>query len=103
MQFAYIAVLLISIFGMVMIDRRYRLAFFVNAGRTVRVLAAAVGIFIVWDLAGIAFGIFRKGESDLALDIELLPELPVEELLFLFLLCYLSLLAYLAAKRVLPK
>ena len=102
-QLAYLGALLISIFGMVMIDRRYRLAFYKDTGLTARVLAAAVGIFLLWDIAGIALGIFRKGESDLALDIELLPELPIEEVFFLFLLSYISLLSYLALRRIFTK
>jgi lycopene cyclase domain-containing protein len=84
---------------MVMIDRRYKLAFFDDARRAAIVLASSVSVFVLWDLAGIALGIFRKGESDLALDFTILPELPLEELLFLFLLTYLSLLAYVYFSR----
>jgi lycopene cyclase domain-containing protein len=91
----YLTSLAIAIFGMVMIDRRYRLAFFLNARRTVLTLGIAVVVFVAWDVLGIALGIFRQGASVYDLGIEVLPELPVEEFFFLFLLCYLSLLCYL--------
>ena len=99
MMFAYLLALGVSIFGMVTLDRRFKLAFFADATRTVWTLAVAMGVFILWDIAGIALGIFRKGESNLTLNIEILPEFPIEELFFLFLLCYISLLGYLYAKR----
>ena len=99
MPFVYLSLLVISIFGMVMIDRRFKLAFFHDARRTALTLCSAVIAFIVWDLAGIALGIFSKGASAFSLEYELLPELPIEELFFLLLLSYLSLLSYLYFKR----
>lgn len=99
MQFFYLASLLIAIFGMVMIDRRYGLAFFYDWKRTATVLSIAMIVFVAWDLGGIALGIFSKGDSLFSLDFELLPELPIEELFFLFLLNYLSILTYLFFRR----
>lgn len=94
MQFVYLIALLVSLLGMVALDHRFKLAFFVNARRSTVVLALALVIFIAWDLAGIGLGIFSKGVSAFSLPIELLPELPLEELFFLVLLNYLSLLTY---------
>lgn len=94
MQLAYISALIVSIFGMAMIDRRFKLAFFYDKKRTLKTLSVAVCIFIIWDLAGITLGIFHKGDSPFSLPFTLLPELPLEELLFLLLLCYISLLSY---------
>lgn len=95
MEFMYLTALLVSISGMLVLDRKYSLAFFNDARRTALTISTAMTVFIVWDLAGIALGIFRQGASPFALDFQLLPELPLEELFFLFLLCYISLLAYL--------
>lgn len=103
MSLMYALALTVSIIGMVLLDRRYKLAFYDAPRRTAIVMAAAMAVFTVWDLAGISLGIFRKGASELMLDVELFPEFPVEELLFLFLLCYLSLLGYLYARRRLPE
>lgn len=84
---------------MVMIDRRFQLALFAFPRRTLAVLAISVGTFLLWDLAGILLGIFSKGTSQFSLSLELLPELPLEELFFLLLLSYLSLLCYLYLLR----
>ena len=94
MQLLYLIGLLMSIGCLSLIDRRYSLAFYYNARRTAVVMAAAIGLFVIWDFAGIGLGIFYQGSSPYALDFTLLPEFPIEELLFLFLLCYVSLLGY---------
>lgn len=94
MQLFYILALVISIGCLSLIDRKYSLAFFYDMRRTLLVMAISVGVFVLWDIAGIALGIFYQGSSPYALDFVLFPEFPIEELLFLFLLCYVSLLAY---------
>jgi len=99
MQLLYLVGLLVSIGCLSLIDRRYSLAFYHDARRSCLVMAAAIGLFIGWDLAGIGLGIFYHGSSHYALDFTLLPEFPLEELLFLFLLCYVSLLAYQFAQK----
>lgn len=99
MSALYLLTLSIAIFGMVMIDRRFSIAFYHDASRTILTLATAVGVFLLWDILGIAIGIFKQGTSGYDLGFEVLPELPIEEFFFLFLLCYLSLLCYLYISR----
>lgn len=99
MHFAYMFALLLSLFGMYMIDRRFKLCFYTDPRRTAFVLLCSVGVFTVWDLAGIALGIFSKGASDYSLAFELVPQFPIEELLFLLLLSYISLLSYVYITR----
>ena len=99
MSLLYLASLAIAIFGMVMIDRKYQLAFFHDAKRAAATVGIAVGVYILWDLLGIALGIFRQGTSGYDLGVEVLPELPIEEFFFLFLLCYLSLICYVYLRR----
>ena len=96
---AYLASLLIALFGMAVIDYRFKIAFFHDWRRSAIVIGAAIVVFVLWDLAGIGLGIFSKGASMYSLEFELLPELPIEELLFLFLLNYISLMSYLYLKR----
>ena len=97
----YLAVLLVSAAGVALIDRRWRLAAWRAPGRT----AAAVGIgtvfFVLWDAVGIATGVFVKGDSALLLGLDLAPHLPVEEPVFLAFLCYLALVVYAGAARML--
>jgi lycopene cyclase domain-containing protein len=93
-MFAYLAGLLVSIAGLALLDRRFTLAFWFNAKRTSFTLGSAVAIFLVWDVLGITLGIFKHGMSPFSLPFTIAPEFPIEEILFLFLLCYSALLIY---------
>jgi lycopene cyclase domain-containing protein len=90
----YLGALLVSIAGMVAIDVRHRLFFAVAPARAAIVLVLGVAFFLVWDLAGIDLGIFFRGNPGLLTGIQLAPELPLEELFFLTLLCYLTMNLY---------
>lgn len=94
MMFIYLGALLVSIGGLLLIDHRWKLVFWHDARRTALTIGIAMGIFVVWDLLGIGLGIFFHGGSLLTLPLRLAPEFPVEELFFLFLLCYVALLLY---------
>jgi lycopene cyclase domain-containing protein len=99
MSLLYLAALLIALTGMVMLDRRFRLFFWVDARRASIVLLVGVAFFVVWDLAGISLGIFFRGETTFMTGLQVAPELPVEELFFLALLCYLTMNLYGAVSR----
>ncbi len=101
MSVAYLAALAISIFGMVMLDRRFRLFFWRDSRRAAIVLAAGVLFFVAWDLVGIGLGVFFRGGGPWMTGLQVAPELPIEELGFLTLLCYLTMNAYAAAGIVL--
>lgn len=94
MGLLYLLALLIALTGMVMLDRRFRLFFWVAPRRAALVLLVGVAFFVVWDLAGIGLGIFFRGETDFMTGLQVAPELPVEELFFLTLLCYLTMNLY---------
>ena len=94
MNWLYLTALVISFSGMVVIDRRYNLAFFKDSKRTLLTLLISVGIFIVWDVAGIALGIFYSGNSPYMSRLYLGPEFPIEELVFLTFLTYFTLVMY---------
>lgn len=93
-QFTYLALLLFSIQGLLIADWRYKLAFWYDARATIYTLAASITVFVVWDIAGIFLGIFFHGGSPFTLPVRLLPEFPIEEIFFLFLLCYVTLILY---------
>lgn len=90
----YLIGLIIAIAGLVVIDWQFKLAFFYDRKRTALTLLAAIGLFVIWDVLGIHLGIFFHGGSDLTLPIRLMTEFPLEELFFLFLLTYVSLIVY---------
>ena len=93
-SFLYLAVLIVSILGLVGIDHKHKLALFNNLRATLASVAIAVAVFLVWDVIGISLGIFFRGNSPPLSGLLLGPELPLEELFFLILLSYNTLLAY---------
>lgn len=94
MSWLYLLVLLVSIAGLALADYRWKLAFFHDKKRAAITLVIGVAFFLVWDIAGVALGIFFVGENPYLSGIRVLPEVPVEELFFLVLLCYVTLLAW---------
>lgn len=94
MTFAYLAGLLIGIAGMATIDWRYKLAFWRNKKQTWAIVLTAMAVFLVWDFLGIWLGIFIGGTSQYQLPFSLAPHFPLEELFFLFLLSYCTLVIY---------
>lgn len=99
MQFLYGLCLLGSIAGLALIDRRLQLAMWNAPRRTLGVVGVSVAGFLLWDLAGIGLGIFFRGPGPYQSGVLLAPELPIEEVLFLTLLSYLTLLVFVGAQR----
>lgn len=95
----YLFVLLFSISGLLFIDYRYKLAFWHDKRRTAWTIGITMLIFILWDIIGITIGIFFKGNSQYILPFVIAPEFPVEELFFLFLLSFVTLLIYRGLSR----
>ena len=91
----YLAALTVSLLGMGLIDFKHKLAFFSQPLRTAITLVLAVTVFLIWDLVGIAQGIFFRGAGPYLTGITIAEELPVEEVFFLTLLSYTILIAYL--------
>ncbi|RZS66579.1 lycopene cyclase domain-containing protein [Agromyces ramosus] len=100
---AYLGGLLLSIGAMALIDARWRLAFWRSPGASAAAVGAGTVLLLLWDLAGIGFGVFFRGDSPWATGLVLAPELPVEEPVFLVFLCYLSLVAVLGIERMLRR
>ena len=96
---AYLGALLVSIGGIALLDRAHRLAFWSDWRLTAACVGIGVAGFLAWDLAGLALGIFARGDSPHMTGILLAPELPIEEVGFLTLLCYTALAAWRAFDR----
>jgi lycopene cyclase domain-containing protein len=62
-------------------------------------ISVGVIFFLIWDLFGIANGIFFRGETVGLTGLLLAPELPIEEVLFLTLLCYSTLEVFIGLGR----
>ena len=93
-SFLYLLVLIVSILGLIGIDHKHKLALFKSPRATLVSVGVAVALFLIWDVIGISLGIFFRGNSPHLSGLLLGPELPLEELFFLILLSYNTLLAY---------
>lgn len=99
--YLYLLALLFSILGLGLLDLKHDLALKRYPLPTLLSVGIGVIVFLIWDLVGIHFGIFFRGDAEHLTGITLAPELPLEEVFFLILLSYNALLAYLFfAKRV---
>ena len=99
LRFGYLGALVVSILGIGALDFRHKLALPKFPIATVSSILVGVMVFLAWDLVGIWLGIFFRGETSFLSGILLAPELPLEELFFLILLCYTSLVMYLGIAR----
>lgn len=103
----YLACLLVSAACVALLDRRWRLAAWravPGAGRrTSALVAAGSALLIVWDLVAIALGFYGRGESDAMLGVWLAPHLPLEEVVFVAFLSYVTLVVAGAVARALDR
>ena len=97
----YLAALLVGIGCMLLLDHRFRLFFWHDAAIASLITVLGTALFLVWDLAGIALGIFLRGDSPVATGIVLAPELPLEEPVFLIFLVLCTMIIYTASVRLL--
>ena len=103
MNLLYLAGLLVALTGMVVLDVRFRLFFAVAPVRAAVVMVTGVAFFLLWDLAGIGLGVFFRGNPDILTGVQLAPELPLEVLFFLALLCYSTMNLYALASRAVER
>ncbi|GAA4748171.1 hypothetical protein GCM10025783_20410 [Amnibacterium soli] len=99
----YLGGLLLSIAGLVFLDLRSKLFLGAAPRRAAAVLAIGVVGFLVWDAAGVALGIFFEGRNDLLVGIDLAPQIPLEELFFLILLCLSAMEAFALVQRLVDR
>ena len=92
MSLVYAVALLLSWACLVLLDLRFGLVLRRRPVATAIALAVGLAFFLAWDAAGIALGVFRHVDSRWASGVLLAPEFPVEELLFLLFLSYLTLI-----------
>ena len=100
----YLTALVVSLTGLGLLDYTHKLALFAGKiWQTVLTVAVGVAFFLIWDVAGIAARVFFRGPGPYQTGILIGPELPLEEVFFLTLLCYVILLSYVAVERRLNK
>jgi len=99
----YLSGLIFSLVGLGLLDWRFRTAFTVNKKAAAFAILIPTIFFIIWDVAGIAMGIFFRGDTSHLTGILLAPEFPIEELFFLLLLNYTALTLFTTVSRVIKK
>lgn len=99
----YLGALLVSIAGLVTLD--FRLKLFLGAAPLRAAIVLVVGVvgFLGWDAAGVGVGVFFEGRSGLLSGVDLAPQIPLEELFFLILLCLSAMEAFVLAQRLLQR
>ncbi|MCS0500397.1 lycopene cyclase domain-containing protein [Protaetiibacter mangrovi] len=100
MNLLYLAALLVSIAGMVVLDARFRLFLWRSPGTALVTLAIGVGMLLVADAIGIALGVFGIGDTPYLSGIVLAPHLPLEEPFFLLFLCQLTMVVHELVRRI---
>lgn len=96
--YAYILCLMLALAGLHTIDHRWKLVYYHNKRATLMTILIGVSFFILWDIAGIMSGIFFSGETLYTSGLMLGKDFPVEEVFFLILLCYNTLILWAAAR-----
>ena len=99
----YLSGLIFSLVGLGLLDWRFRTAFTINKKAAAFAILIPTIFFILWDVAGIAMGIFFRGDTSHLTGILLAPEFPIEELFFLLLLNYTALTLFTTVTRAIKK
>ena len=91
-SFAYLASLLVALAVLVIWDSYKHIAFFNDPRASFKVVGISVGLFLLWDILGIALNIFHTNVDYVSGAFLFTPDLPVEEILFLTFLSYFVLI-----------
>jgi lycopene cyclase domain-containing protein len=97
----YLAALLASTGAMTVVDHRWRLVLWAEPVRALVVLVVGALLFLGWDLLALHHGFYGRGDSALTTGADVLPRLPVEEVVFVIFFCYLSLVLHRLVYRLL--
>ena len=97
----YLAALLAASGCMLLLDRRFALFFWRDRLAATVVTVLGVAFLLAWDFAGIALGIFLRGDAAIATGIVLAPEMPLEEPVFLVFLVLCTMVLYTGSARLL--
>ncbi|MBD8058658.1 lycopene cyclase domain-containing protein [Cellulomonas sp. JH27-2] len=95
----YLTFELVSLACIVALDARYRLFLWADLRRGLVVLVTGVVFFLAWDVVAIHEGFYGRGKGSAMLGVEVAPHLPVEELVFITFLTYLTMVVLAMVRR----
>ena len=94
-KYFYIMFLCLSVLGLFWADYHYKIAFYKNREAAAKTIGIVMALLLVFDVLGIINNIFSTNQSYVTGLYIISKDLPVEEFIFLFLLCYFCLITYL--------
>lgn len=100
MRGAYLLVLLVALAGVGAVDARWRLVLAADRRSGLLAVGAGVVLFLAWDAVALAHEFYSRGRGSALLGIDVLPRLPVEEVVFVTFLAYLAAVVHAVVERV---
>jgi lycopene cyclase domain-containing protein len=98
-RYGYFLLLLVSLTCLVFADIKYRIALRVSPRRTLITIGLSVIVFLLWDIVGLASHVFATNPR-YVIGLNLVtPNLPIEEVLLLSVISYVTLLGLLLVRR----
>ncbi|MGO1972153.1 MAG: lycopene cyclase domain-containing protein [Propionibacteriaceae bacterium] len=97
--YLYLLCGLVSLAGMILLDLRWRLFLFADARRGIPVLVVGAGLLLLVDLVAIRHDFYRRGEGPFLSGVEIVPHLPIEEIVFVVFLCQLTMVLHALVAR----
>ena len=94
MQYFYLSALIFSLASLAFADKKFELVLFPAYRTAAKILASGIIFFLIWDIAGISLEVFSTNRKWVSGIYFFTPDLPLEELLFLALLCYMTLISW---------
>ncbi len=93
-HYFYIFVLVFSIAGLLLADWRLRLAFWYDKIASTKAVGYTILLLLIFDVAGVINKIFSTNQDYVVRLNIISPNIPIEEVVFLFMLCYVTLILY---------
>jgi len=94
MQFyTYLSLLLISLIGLFYLDYKKKFVIFTKNGSSLRDIVFASSLFLIIDIIGVINNIFYSNPKYI-IGVYVFPGVPIEEIFFLFLFSYFSLIVW---------
>lgn len=97
--YTYLLILVLSLSGLGLADWRYKLVVFDNPRAALMSITLLSGFFLCWDVVGLWLDTFSTNQAYVSGLYIVSPNLPIEEILFLVLLNYVTLICYQTFRR----
>ncbi len=92
MKYLYLSILVFSLSGIGWYDYKKRIFLFCRPKQALTILLSLVGFFLLWDITGIVLGVFFTNQEFVSGLYFFTPNMPIEEIFFLTLVCYVSII-----------